>query len=434
MNEQLIRESEPMFRQHVFDKAAFKAKLFQALEQSDSPAKKRFFTWKKGLIGVGIPVALGSTIAFSPTVASALQNVPVVNVVLQWLGNAPASKFVTKINQPCTDHGITVTITDVLYDHGQLDIGYTVSPVHSDDSNGGLIPLGRESGGMEFFVDGKPLEAQGIATQNPTKSDYEGLVNLYPSEPLPDSFNLQIAIHKVGNQRGDWSFTVPVSRQKADSATRTYLPMVTHTFGQTQVTVKKVKIAPATTEIDYEVIMPAAEWKPVFLNVVDDKGRLLQSLTGRPLGALYTNGGMETREFEALYDSIDLSPKYLIVIPWSPLSKNPSAQVSAPITGRFPITLNEGALGQVTVTKIDFLANRTLVHYRYHGNFDYPLPYLTISDQGGSIYANPIEVNGGNGQYAAVFGPMNTKRSLKISTTRFETGDLQTEMFKVPLH
>lgn len=48
--DQLIRESEPDFRQHAVDKERFKQRLFESINGRVVPRKNRWFTWKKGVV------------------------------------------------------------------------------------------------------------------------------------------------------------------------------------------------------------------------------------------------------------------------------------------------------------------------------------------------------------------------------------------------
>jgi len=62
--DRLIKESEPKFRQHRVDKQSFEKRLFEAIDGTEAPTKKRWFTWKKSVVvPVFIIVPLFGTVA-----------------------------------------------------------------------------------------------------------------------------------------------------------------------------------------------------------------------------------------------------------------------------------------------------------------------------------------------------------------------------------
>ncbi|MCG9968935.1 DUF4179 domain-containing protein [Pelotomaculum terephthalicicum JT] len=215
----------------------------------------------------------------SPAIARALEQIPVINAVFNFvedrgIQNAIDKGFVTQPNLTATDKDISVTITDVLYDQGRIDIGYTVTTsrpnLNPETFPGDLIlPLGAP--GMQFFANGKPIQNTTQATCEKMDNGRVGLVEIYPSDDLPETFNLEVAIHQIGKEQGEWLLgPIPVSRKDTDAATRTFSPMKKETFGETSVMVKEVKISPLSTLIEYESIRPLTE-EFYFSAVMDDK-------------------------------------------------------------------------------------------------------------------------------------------------------------------
>ncbi|TEB07705.1 hypothetical protein Psch_01260 [Pelotomaculum schinkii] len=229
-------------------------------------------------------VVIGGLVILSgfifPVIARALEQIPIINAVFNFvedrgIQNAMDKGFVTKPNLTATDKDISVTITGVLYDEGRIDIGYTVTtsrPDLSPETFPGdlIIPLG--SPGMQFFANGKPIQNTKQATCEKADNGRVGLVEIYPSDDLPEAFNLEVAIYQIGKEQGEWLLgPIPVSRKDTDAATRTFSPMKKETFGETSVMVKEVKISPLSMLIEYESIRPLTE-EFYFSAVMDDKG------------------------------------------------------------------------------------------------------------------------------------------------------------------
>ncbi len=258
----------------------------------------------------------------SPVIAGALERIPVINAVFNFvedrgIQNAINKGFSTKVNRTATDKDISVTITEVLYDQGRLDIGYTVTTSRPDlylkDVWPYSIPL--LIADMQLFINGKAINNTRQGTAKRIENGNVGLVEIYPRGDLPETFNLQIVIHQIDAQLGKWSLTVPVSRQDTDAATRIFSPMKTEAIGQTIITVKEVKITPLSTIIDYEIVQPIAEeYSNLDFYVVDDKEHLL----GTSCGSLVNRqirGNVTISNFQSIYESPESMPKYLVLIP-----------------------------------------------------------------------------------------------------------------------
>ncbi len=74
----------------------------------------------------------------SPVVAGALEQVPVVGPAYDFFAQCVGLQSVVindlgaRVNQTATDQGVTITITDVLYDQGRLATGYMVTTERPD--------------------------------------------------------------------------------------------------------------------------------------------------------------------------------------------------------------------------------------------------------------------------------------------------------------
>lgn len=251
----------------------------------------------------------------SPVMAEMLERVPVIDsaykLFAECLGlqDAVINEFGTKVNQTATDKGITVTVTDVLYDQGRLDIGYTVTTSRPDAYP--PIPI------MQFFINGKTIHDTTQGTGEKIGSGWIGFEEIYPLGDLPETFNLQISILQIGDRLGKWLLTVPVSRQHTDTATRVVLPMKAEMIGQATVTVTKVTVGPSSTTIDYELTQPVEgkfNWMNLMYRVVDDKGDALSGCAGSFVGDRI-EGRVKIEVFRNVFESPKNVPKYLILIP-----------------------------------------------------------------------------------------------------------------------
>ncbi|MBE3587435.1 MAG: DUF4179 domain-containing protein [Thermoanaerobacteraceae bacterium] len=260
----------------------------------------------------------------SPVMARTLERISVIKAMFDFirdsgLQNAIDKGFGTKVNRTASDKGILVAIADVLYDQGRLDIGYTVTTSRQDlgpeDYPGDMIiPLG--SPGMQFFVNNKPIYDTAQGTCQKLGNGRVGLVEIYHRGDLPETFNLQIVIHQIGKQNGEWVLTVPVSRQRTDAATKVLLPMKAVTVGQTAILIKKIEIAPSSTIIEYELTQPVngqLGWQNL-PRPIDDKGNYLRGLTCYTVSK-HIEENMKTEVIREIFETPKILPKYLVFVP-----------------------------------------------------------------------------------------------------------------------
>lgn len=258
----------------------------------------------------------------SPVMAEILERVPAIDSAYKMfaeclgLQDAIIKEFGAKVNQTATDKGITVTVTDALYDQGRLDIGYTVTASRPDAYP--PIPV------MQFLINGKTIHDTTQGTGEKIGSGWIGFEEIYPRGDLPETFDLQISIRQIGDRLGKWLLTVPVSRQRTDAATRVILPMKAVMAGQATVTVTKVMIGPSSTTIDYDVnqdLNQSDKGELLDFAVEDDQGHGLSPTEGGPISH-QVEGHMETWALRAVYVSPESMPKYLVLTPVPPNFKD----------------------------------------------------------------------------------------------------------------
>jgi hypothetical protein len=363
--EEKLRHAKSQFLQHTVDKKKFTESFWTRVENIDNLPRVNRRRWKWIFSCAGVLVVSGASL--SPMIASAVQKVPLVHVVLNWVNGTDAAPYVRNVQQSATDRGITMTITDVLYGPSKLSFGYIVSPGQSGFPHGGAVGLG--SPGMEFFVNGKQLHLQGIGEDGGTSYGFKGLVTLTDDgtgETLPDSFNLQIVLHKIGHKRGTWEFSVPVSRQNMKPE-QTFLPMTAKKVGYETVTIKEVQLYPTGGKVDYDVTAPVGVKAPLNLSLFDQDNQILDTVTADPGTAQshVTSGGFETWSYSQTFRVRNQKPTSLIVRPTIP-----SAEASPrliPLSGPFPVSVDNGVFGKFVVTGTNVKGKQVVVHYQYVG-------------------------------------------------------------------
>jgi hypothetical protein len=247
-----------------------------------------------------------------PVVAGALEQVPFVGPVYDFfaqctgLQSGVINEFGARVNQTATDQGVSITITDVLYDQGRLAIGYMVTAERPD-----AYPPIPADWKTQYFNNGRVIHDTMQGTGQKIGNGWIGYDEIYPRGDLPSTFNLRIAIHQIGDRQGSWLLTIPVSRQRTDAVTKVVLPMQTVQIGQNTVTITKVTVDPSSTTIDYDVDESIAQMD---LSVTDDSGDDLYPVEGSSMGHQFERDTKIWMLREVLESPKDM-PKYLVLTP-----------------------------------------------------------------------------------------------------------------------
>lgn len=242
---------------------------------------------------------------------------------------------------------------------------------------------------MSVGVISELLEPALSGTGSPVdEHTYAGVIDLMPAEDLPNHFKLQMDISQIGSTKGRWSFSIPVT--KMASTNKVVLPMITKSYGDITLTVKKVLFTPGSTELDVEVKQPADAGRFIQYDLFDDKGTQLQRRSGSGRGQ--TDGPISISTFSQRYGPVSPLPKTITIRPFVDLPfQGPLTESKAPLdqmpTEEKPISLSQGEAGHLLITQVERLPDKTLVHYRTEGLIPQEQANpLWIEDSGGNKY------------------------------------------------
>lgn len=395
-----LRQTKEKLTEHTVDKEKFIGTFRMQLAEIESTPKVQ--RRQRRLIIPGIATLLVAGFVVSPVAASALQMEPVAHVLLSWARGTGLSPYVRNVQQSSTDHGITMTITDVLYGPSMLSFGYTVSSQETSSLRNGAVTFGPQNG--LIYVNGKQVHFQGIGQSEPTPYGYKGLVRLTDggtTTSLPRSFDFKLVIHRIGDKRGTWTFTVPVSR-KYNKPDKTFLPMVTKQIGNETVTITEVQLYPTGGRLVYDVTGFKAEEPPITLNLFDQNKQLLDTVVASSSTAKSksTSGNLHTWSYSQSFRISHSNPTSLIV---QPLISTSAGMRTIPLNGSFPVTIDNGMFGKIIVTGMQVQGKKATVHYRTdHVYMHFLLKDETHTDDHGVFSSRPAGSSRPN-EYVAVY-------------------------------
>ena len=372
----------------------------------------------------------------SPAVAQALKQIPVISYVFEKAGDSGLQAvtmegLATPINQTVSDNGIEITITEGVFDGARISIGYV------QESYFGPMEIERPN----IWVNGKKVNfGSGYAGKMLSPTKVAGIIYLDLLEDLPDSFTMEMVIDAVGIIPGKWDFKFPVSLGKSGLVTE---PGITKSYKDIEITVKKVVLTPSATNLKMQIKRPPKYYED--FRLYDDRGLMLQNFSG--YGTSDSNNGFETMQVSTSFAPVWGKPKYLVLRPvihkWGEDQKQPpSPDVVTELTGKLPVTINQGRVGSLTITKVEYLPDKTLVHYEVEGSDPYNQSWLLwLRDGQGRDYnintpgtANPKRESEDRYAFVREFPACEKGEKLKAVTKQFDGPAFLKELeIRIPL-
>ncbi|MQR97599.1 DUF4179 domain-containing protein [Fictibacillus phosphorivorans] len=373
----------------------------------------------------------------SPAMANVLSTIPGFKSVFEFAGDnglqiASEKGYSQKIALTESDKDIKLTINDVYYDGTRLSLGYIQESSHS---------LG-ELGELELKVNGKRINfGDSRSGEYISDNQYAGVINIYPEDEIPDSFDLEIELNNIGKVAGDWNFKVPI--EKSTAQIKTIRVDKTIVYKDTTITVNSLKIGPAGIKISTKLSSKDKE-NPYLIDGKNYQVNLLNA-DGMALTQEEVSGGGNDKEIKMNYgyapleeetESLTFSP-FLISMP-----NGDPPNTSAPLEkSKLPITLDQGEMGKIIVTDVKHLKDKTLLYFKVDSEFPYDdhMNYNTVwlEDESGTnltikkkSYPERIEQN----SYVQEFKEVDTNAPLKVLTKKMATLEVVKELeLKIPL-
>jgi hypothetical protein len=319
--------------------------------------KKRVLLYSMSAAVVGFGLFIGSAMV-SPAMAMVASKIPVVGTFFNDVGDdglkIAGQKGLTQVvDQTAKDNGITLTINEVFYDGTRLTLGYTQES---------LLPLG-ELERPVIKADGKEINfSSGYSGEYVTPQKYRGVVDITPTEELPEQFEMKIHFDAVGLVPGNWTFQFPVRQSNEVKVIRLDEDIK---IEGAELNVNSLKIGPAGTVLDMKIIADSGLLDPHSLEfyLIDDKGSVINFLNGRVNAE--TVDGKEYAALQRLYEPLDETVRNVKVIPYRiefPLEDLKEESVNLDDI-ELPFTMSQGDFGDIIITNIVYTENRTIVYY-----------------------------------------------------------------------
>ncbi|MFZ3591766.1 DUF4179 domain-containing protein [Bacillus sp. DJP31] len=347
-------------------------------------SKKRMVLYSLSAAIVGFGLFIGSA-SISPAMAKIASHIPIIGTFFNDVSDEglriAGQKGLTQIvDQSSKDNGITLTMNEIFYDGTRLTFGYTQES---------LIAIG-ELERPNIEVNGKEINFSSSSSGDfVTPQKYKGMIDINPTEELPENFDIKIRIDAVGLIPGKWEFKFPVTQSNEVTVIR---PQEVKVFEQAEVQISSLKLGPAGTDLDVKVTVDEENNKldPYMMNfyIIDENGNVLDIVSGSGYGD--TENGKEWANLDFLYTPLKEGTKKVRIIPYTiPIKDGMLEEVSLLLDDQsLPFELDQGDFGKVLITDIIYRENRMIVYFA--------VPSDTIVDN--KLSRNPIWLEDGNGK------------------------------------
>ncbi|MEH7381020.1 DUF4179 domain-containing protein [Bacillus sp. JJ1533] len=335
--------------------------------RKQKPRSKKIVLTTVGSVAAAFILFLGSA-TFSPTLAKVASEIPLVGTFFNESGDeglqiAGKSGLTQVINQTAKDNGVTLTMNEIFYDGTRLTFGMT----HES-----LVAIG-DIERPTILVNGKEINfSAGTSGKFITPSKYEVVMDIKPTEDLPEEFEMKVIIDAVGLLPGKWKFEFPV--KQSNEVTVIQLNK-TNVIYDAEVTVESIKVGPAGTDLAIQIKSDPNHTKmdpylDLHFAMIDDQGRVLRSLSGSGHGE--TIDGVEVANLDFLYTPIKDGVKSMTIIPYKiPTGIGAVEELSVSLNESLPVEINQGEVGKITVTDVDFLDDKTVVYFELNSEFPF---------------------------------------------------------------
>jgi hypothetical protein len=419
----------------------------QAIEAEPIPMKRRNQSHrrKSWIVAAAVFLAAGGTFAsgfVSPAMAETLKKVPFIGQIFDAMGdeavqNANRKGLSFPVNLSAADQGITLTVTEILYDGVEIKLG--VKETTDASSKLPVITDTTYRYEIQFSADQDDPTHNWTHAYTQIRSDtpgqnigiltFEALSAEDRDATMPKEFPLSFEVKKVGTVAGSWKFHVPV--QMNDALTKKITPMQTKKAydGIGSIQLQSVMASPLGVEIRFkttESTLPDTPnaWSGFNSNylLTDENGYIISSAGGSGGPSEQKQPNLVEMEHIRKYDPLPDHTKNLIFKPYKPGKRvGDTAAVLNP--SALPLTLQQGKAGSVTVKSIAFGEDRATIHYDVKGNSPVEQNGAVLFIQDGEKFytgaSKLIQVEGEVYSYVGEF-PLSKDKEIKLYSSKMQ--------------
>ncbi|MDR0269574.1 DUF4179 domain-containing protein [Paenibacillus sp.] len=384
-----------------------------------SKRKKRWSLAACGLVMVMI--VAGAAVYTSPEVRATLAKFPFMKMLLKdggfadyGLSQIEKQDLAVKLNRSITDQNIRFTLDEVFYDGIQIVLNYDVEYLNAKGK------INEKDAGVYYDLAIIGAEPDMMSTHKFTILNDHAFIGstLIDAYQYLDGYQLRMSISRIGQVKGDWSVTIPLSVSKTDPHTKTFFPNKDFVIDGRKGTVERITMSPVTTQvvIRYED-KDKRKGADLAFNIRDNLQTLFYSN-----GALGGNG-----KYIDNFDppsAINPYPEYIEIVLNKRVQMNNlfiQHEETATLTNKFPIILKGENGGTISITNVEYSDDGTTLYYEVSDAKDqYPGIMLMDSKEHYNNVSQPVRIAKDRLAFKMKYPKLDMSSSLKVKISTIE--------------
>ncbi|WP_291564187.1 MULTISPECIES: DUF4179 domain-containing protein [unclassified Clostridium] len=346
----------------------------------------------KGIVAASVVVTVGiGLFTINPTLA---KDIPILNSVFEKLNQVfnigeNYVKYSENINISKIHKGIEVTVNEIVTDNSNITIAYTIKNNKKFEENIKYPHIRIDKFKVNDRDYGSGMSQKGEFIDEKTYIAYQSF-HFMEDKDIPESFKLDLGISGIGNVQGHWDFKFDVSGIGKENTAKEYnifTPLKSVSLPNEDIVVEKISLTPINTNISIRGV-----YKSLSDNKEEDNEWFLFDDSNMQIQSKSAGGSSSGENFERelIFDPVKKIPRKLKVVPYKYINSEDTARtvISEKINREYPIELSQGKIGKLIINKIEFLKDKTLVHYKVEGTaplYQYSNIFF-IDDKGNEIW------------------------------------------------
>ena len=388
-------------------------KLDQAVERGINIKKKKR---KNPFMIAAIALAATGTLILSsgfisPKVANVLADVPLIGFMYnierhdEGLSVALSDENKVVLNETVTSNDVSITIEEIVYDGHRMNVIFSM-PTYED-----VYPL-------TILVDGEIMNTGESLRTLDEGEVYRGLWEINATEELPETFDLTIKIHQIGETKGEWIFSTPITKVNNNS--------LSLQAGQTgridglSYMVESVEMSTTSTKIDVvfdkKQYLLFSEGQMLDVTITDQTGIPLQKLDVRG------SGDQDKMVYTYLVEPLSEDVTEIKLMHYFMVAStfNEREEITVELANTSPQVISQGEMGDIVITNMEENGQQVTLTFHSTSEFAFSDSFtpnnVTVTNEAGESLMTEYPKAIGPNEYQIAF-QLTPGRKLIQTTT-----------------
>ncbi|RKP54170.1 DUF4179 domain-containing protein [Cohnella endophytica] len=288
-----------------------------------------------------------------------------------------------------TDQGITLTVSDVVYDGNMLRFRYTLRSAEDFDASGVKTSL---------WIDGLTIGSTDEASNSYSTyrfekrkikaGEYEGAVAHALTDYRPSTFDLTFMVKHIGEKDGEWRIDSRVEKTNDIVNVDTDIQKKSE-IGS--ISLDRISLSPVSTQLRYRFNLEKkylGEHVGFGVELSDDQGNIYGTDSGYYSLTSNTVSGDVWPSYFAVMEGakqLVLKPFFRNYLTSDVANKQFRTTLTSQPTEDDPLILPQGEAGNLLITSIEYMKDKTVIHFDPEGANPFEQSTFGIEDEKGNI-------------------------------------------------